>query len=103
MDGSSRGPRTILPAVNSEPAPGVTVVDGFEGKTMWEESKTYQDIDLLGIHGNCRDPVAAIEGLPHNVRADFSGCAVDNNVERLVGVHGVRRRYQREARNARPS
>jgi hypothetical protein len=81
-----------------------------ESETAYVEEIAFDDrqvvmpyFDLLGIPGNCRDPVAAIQRFLHNVRADFSGCAVDNNVERLVGVHGVRRRYQREARNARPS
>ena len=45
--------------------------------------------DLFGIPRHCRDPVASIQCFLHNMGTDFSGCAVDDDVERIIGVAGT--------------
>jgi hypothetical protein len=45
--------------------------------------------DLLRSPRHGRDPVTAIQRFVHNVRANFSACAVDDDVERLFGACGT--------------
>jgi hypothetical protein len=41
---------------------------------------------LCGVPRHRRDSVASTQCFLRNMRADFSGCAVDDDVEGIVGV-----------------
>ena len=56
-----------------------------------------------GVPRHGRYAVVSVESLLHNVPADLSRGAVDDDVERFVGVSGTRRHYQQKTRKDQPS